>query len=916
MSIKSILTTAALAALFVLPSVKSATAEDADQRFCIVPVKGGAAGDGAAGETWRLTSNDFQIPGLPAPVFTPSTVAGQWTIDADRRLVAYTGPYPKSYLDTGHWVREPWSGRVIAITYGGGVSILAPGSDHFQAIESTTAKKTTSYSAISLLPRRRQTVVIDNERTALVVEGDALRPWLSAEELSAHGIHGIRRLYDSSFLSATIVRDTDNVLHALTDEGEWYKIGSTEGRDDGYLLDVSASVAALLFANQSVLALRKSDVRSTVSFVSEPLDIAGAGVTANYYVSHLFGRVLAYQGGFFSSPQWRHLTPQGFVNISGGDFRIPKKELFEAGPYVHDLPTLGRTLVEGADRLYLYDGTSIEPVRNGERERYGELSRVYDLPSIGRVLVTTKSGIFELTRDGALVARPMPFPAEGIFPKPEIVDWPEAGIALTATKIGIFALDRDLNATPIPGGDRIDLFGLDFAHGQVARTGDIIVTGHRGIFLAVDSRRAGGALCQHERQLRQAIPNSDFCLRPVAGTDESSVGDVIGNMVEAPEDRGLLVDTVTGLFLQKDDGTFVNLQPRDGHYTRNLARLPWSGEAIAIMANDTVIHSDLSIEEFSKHQYSKLIGVFPSIQSALIARGGEKGPVRLLRFDTGRSRLIDTKLERIEVAVDAPWFGTPVLVTRSGLLSIDRDGVLTPFAVSQPEGQSPPASLTPSLATYTQVLLGASDFFAIDRYQTIYVRHQRDGWFRITRDRQWLPVRGLPNEPALEHFDPGAGEVLFGMLRGIFAVSVDGEAREIAGDSGPKRRIRAFAKSGGSIIAGGDEGLFEIGADLSSVTPVANGSIEMIGSVRDIVEVGFGDFSIVETSNGTYAFENGSFRRIRDLSAASRASDPFVFPRLRRVLVTKRFEAGPLLFELARYDGEGQCTRPIAETTH
>ncbi len=214
---------------------------------------------------------------------------------------------------------------------------------------------------------------------------------------------------------------------------------------------------------------------------------------------------------------------------------------------------------------------------------------------------------------------------------------------------------------------------------------------------------------------------------------------------------------------------------------------------------------------------------------------------------------------------------------------------------------------------YTQLLSGVSDFFAVDRFQTIYVRQERDGWFRITRDREWLPIRGLPNELVFAHFDPGSGDALFGTSQGIFAVNANGDARKLSGDAVPSHVIRAFASTSNSIIAGGNDGLFEVWPDSFTATPVENGGVEAIGSIHGIIKVGFGDLDIIEASNGTYAFEAGKLSRIRDLAAASGASYPFVFPHLRRVLVKKGFEGGPLLLELARYDDQAQCTKPITK---
>jgi hypothetical protein len=121
-----------------------------------------------------------------------------------------------------------------------------------------------------------------------------------------------------------------------------------------------------------------------------------------------------------------------------------------------------------------------------------------------------------------------------------------------------------------------------------------------------------------------------------------------------------------------------------------------------------------------------------------------------------------------------------------------------------------------------------------------------------------------------------------------------------------------LARTASGILAGGDDGLFEISADLSHIVPAAHGSVDSIGSVHDILDVGFAGIAIVQSADGTYAFEDGGLMRVPDLSAAAHAETPVVLPSIRRVLATKRLASGPLLFEFGRRDQAGRCRDPIA----
>ena len=75
----------------------------------------------------------------------------------------------------------------------------------------------------------------------------------------------------------------------------------------------------------------------------------------------------------------------------------------------------------------------------------------------------------------------------------------------------------------------------------------------------------------------------------------------------------------------------------------------------------------------------------------------------------------------------------------------------------------------------------------------------------------------------------------------------------------------------------------------------------------DITEAQFSVFDIVKTSNGTYALTNNGLEIIHDLSVASNASRVFVFEKQRRMLVTKRGDILPVLYDIGRRDAAGIC---------
>jgi hypothetical protein len=889
-----------IAVRFLTSFEQSAHADSGDLRFCVVPVKDGFPTAADVGEAWRITNVSFRIPGLPSLVFTPQNRGGQWTIDAGRRLVPYTGPFPHTFFDRGRWVVEPWSSRVVAATMSGGISFLKPGGTGFEELEHG---RPGPVLGVYLLPRRHLTVVTSSKRGPLIAGERELTPWLSAEEMSAHNVHGIYSIHDAPSLSAAIVLDLEGNVHVLTDDDQWFQVGTLSRDDHGMVFDAPGSKGALYRAGSSVLFINKVDdglgrhfradvLRSTPSF--------GAGQV--FPVAKLFGQVLTFSsdGWFGFRKRWRRLTPSGFEDIAGGDIGLPDPQTFPYGS-IDDLTTIGRTLIEGRDGLFLYDAEKITPVVGGERRIIGERPQVYDLPSIGRVVVATRNGMFELTKAGTLVALSMPFPADGL-PLPDVTDWPESGVALVSTRAGLFTIDSDLKATPVLGGDTVGFGGLKPATGVNPATGEMVLTGSRALFLAVDAERSHDGTCRQAQKLANQTPDSSICLRPVHAANAASIGDVIGEMIAAPGDHGVLLDSVRGLFQLDADDKITQLESRGemgDRFTRSLARLPWSDQVIAAGTVETIVRNDMTVQLVARSQHSDLLDVFPSIRSAAVVADFARGPILLIRLDGDQYRRVDTALTRADVdfIVDAPWFGGPLVETRRGLFLLNRDGQLTAFELRNLDARPP--GLFKTVA------------FVIDRFRTVYV--WRDGWFRITQSRQLLPVHGMPQHTLLNaSLDPGSGSVLLATSAGLFAMDQDGNASHLgAGSPADHAHFGSLARTSDDrvILAGGTEGLFRIDLDNYELQQVPNGSKDIIGAVRDITSSHYAGLDIVDAANGTYSLSDKGLELIHDLSAASNASRVFVFEQQHRMLVTKRGYSRPVLYEIGRRNSGGTCQR-------
>lgn len=341
------------AALVVLVATTSPGA--ADSRFCIVPVKDGQPTAADLGDTWRIHAVTFRIPGLPALVFAGLNRGGRWTI-TNRRLVRYEGPFPHfADYERGSWVVEPWSSRVVAVTFDGGASVLESGSDHFDRIDERRVR------GPYLLPRRKVTVVTDlNSLPFVVMEDRSLKPWVSPEWLASHDIRGIQAFYDSPFLSATIVHSGNARLNVLGDNGAWQEVAKLDVRDFGTVFDAPTSGASIFLGSKSVVAIRKRGLGDSAHFSGELL-FAGDGADQRAKPSSLFGRLLTYDRGSDGQMRWRHLGNTAFEDIPGGAIPVPYPKIAPYGN-IRDLPLLRRTLIDSGDGLFLYDGSAIVPV--------------------------------------------------------------------------------------------------------------------------------------------------------------------------------------------------------------------------------------------------------------------------------------------------------------------------------------------------------------------------------------------------------------------------------------------------------------------------------------------------------------------------------------------------------------------------
>lgn len=905
-----------------LPCAQSADGvhQRLSNRFCIVPVLGGTPEATNTRLTLDLASTVFEIPGLSAPVFVPIKRSTRWTISKDRQLVRYDGPFPRNFFDKASWVYEPWNSRVVAKARNNLV-ILRKGYSSFEQVKTQDPSgKQIPLFTINLLPSRRLTVVTDPQGKSYKIDGNQLVPWITPVELSKKGIQGIYRLYDAPTLPGIVVLTTDRQVYVLDKSDKWNWVGSVGKRNRGQIFDAPGSGVVLFVSKRSALVIkRSSDSDGGNRFIADVLP-GGDRKHERLVQSKMFGQVLRFAQGNLLQPgsRWQRLTTSGFVDIPGGETGRHRPDLF---PHVRVLESraLERLVIRGHQGLHLYDGEQVYPVPNSGENRLATLPRMIDLPSIGRMLIVAKTGLFDLSIDGKLTELSMPFPTGGL-PGVSLIDWPQSGVAVASTAAGIFVIDQNLNAEVVQGAEWISHGWHNPKIATIAATGELVLASKQGLFLAADRTRSGKEICDRTHRSASAIPQSNLCLAPVEGTEQDTLGFAIGSWMPTPEGKGLLIETVGGLFHLDGKHQLHSLQPRKSQFTRTLSRLPWSQEVLAVGGGlETVIGKDLSIKPLNtKPGFSLLIGVAPSLKGAIVVRSKGSSvarPTYLLNWANKTSR--ETKISAMFTRFfDAPWWGHGVVDMSGGLHALKPDGSLQPMKT---EG-------APRLRykSATQILsrnrnLRASDAIPLVRLKSVLVwsnssREKSDrGWYLIAEDKVWRRVSGLPSESVVHTtHDPGNNGILLGTSTGVYRLDKDSSATPLAGNETARNAIYAFARSvdGRSILAGGNKGLFRISQELDRIEPWQMEFQKAIGSVSAFTKAELQGLVFVHASLGTYAINaQGELSRVDALSPAKGVSGPVVIPRSGRMFaLRRRAPKGAMIFGIGRETIPEKCT--------
>lgn len=282
--------------------------------------------------------------------------------------------------------------------------------------------------------------------------------------------------------------DNNYRLSVLTDDGDWHGVVSLGREDFGDFADAPKSGVTIFFGQYHAAAISPNGRGGFSGRTVARNYMSWAG--NDFHVSELFGKAFYFGTSWlldFGNPRWLRVTPAGFTEIEGSSRVVLSGSAILDGnrqQSVHDLSSIHRTLFQGRDGFYLYDGHAIVPVPNSGPDVVGRYPKFLDMPTLRRSLVEGQTGIFEVTPAGRLEKVALPLDVWGLQ------EWPQAHVGLVWADGAVYGPYADLTLTkhalPVSPGP-VHIHSVSAPNTD---TGDVLISSSAGLFLAVT--RAGG----------------------------------------------------------------------------------------------------------------------------------------------------------------------------------------------------------------------------------------------------------------------------------------------------------------------------------------------------------------------------------------------------------------------------------------
>jgi hypothetical protein len=160
-----------------------------------------------------------------------------------------------------------------------------------------------------------------------------------------------------------------------------------------------------------------------------------------------------------------------------------------------DLPSRGYVALLGNDGpLTVYRDRLALPVPDSEALLGSGLRTAHDLPSIGRVVLRSPRGFYELTHEPRL----RPLEVSGPTPRWGTVrDMPDSGIGVVLSAEGIHLIGPEGGLVHLPQTSGLNADASGAAHYLPSRRELVFAGPRNGLFLLVDRRLSGAAACAH-----------------------------------------------------------------------------------------------------------------------------------------------------------------------------------------------------------------------------------------------------------------------------------------------------------------------------------------------------------------------------------------------------------------------------------
>ncbi|KKJ78769.1 hypothetical protein WH95_01495 [Kiloniella litopenaei] len=872
-----------------------------ENRFCVVPIKNGTPTITDDYRTSTMTSTKLDIEHHPTALFSVIRRDSIWEINKSREWVLFDHELLQEIeRETRREpLREPWGDRSISIVRQGLISnsiiIFQQNLNNPIIINKTGLDRDRQFSGPFFLPSRKESLVI-SDGIPFVVGDTSLEKWPLYDVLA---IPRIDHVYDEPALGGLVISSEGRGLFLYSQKG-MEELGYIQDERIGDFKKLSGFQNAVAFkgsnnfyAKHSWSLLKRDNVtdRIVVSDITQDND------NKMYFYLDQFQQIVRYNPDLKEYKyKWQRLTPDGFENISGLKFLGPPAQERPLNRGFKSAPYMNMAIFEDENGFFIYDGEQITEAKAPEELLSDRYLRVVPMPETEKVLVVSaKTGLFQLARDGSVSEIDWDFDIDGAYDL-KFINWPVAGVDLILSKEGLYVLDQNLELSPVVGGNYMGRPNVQSFVGSHPVLGDVILSTSKGLFAVVDKEIDGTAACDRREKIRKKIKDVKVCLLPVKGTDREVIGSYISSIKTAPDGKGIVLGTEKGVFQFDEDNSLVGQQSNPEMLSYSLRSVPWSSDLI--VDDKAFLGRDMELKPFhdGPAYYPYII---PSMKSVLLKDNYGSKAHALYKFtelgaEKTKPGLLDFfswPLERTNIIARIPWKKSLLVnkTTRHNTLSAN---LRTPFLMNE-SGEMTPIKLNGYNSRSFEVYRKG---WLIERMKTVLVFS--DGWFRITEDLSWEAVEGLPDDVRiLTTYDPGKGGVFLGTTKGVYLLNPDYRVSRLKGQN-PETEIKDFSgnERGGEILAGGFSGLFYIDPTTLSIEPVVEDIYEIVGDVSQIQNVSFVGKAFVTGSNGDFVIDRNfgisRFSNFKDVKHMT------IFPKTQKIYGAINRSHLPLLHEI------------------